>query len=171
MAKSGNTGNVFDIGELRRLVDELGAGPREVRAAVLEGAVADNEDCDCPSCGADALTFPPVELAPDGELAASVLKVPLVLDAQRLAAWTGTREVSPESLLPDPFLPCAELGLPNPARLHLLWVVAVNTGMLRISGAWRRRVPWCSLPSCPRGRCWDSGTAWSWTSWTARTRA
>lgn len=104
-----------------------------MRAAVLEEAVAGNEDCDCPGCGTDALSFPPVELAADGELAASVLDVPLVLDAQRLAAWTGTREVTPQGLLPDPFLPCAELGLPNPARLHLLWVVAVNTGMLRIS--------------------------------------
>jgi hypothetical protein len=158
VAKSGNTGNVFDIGELRRLVDELGAGPREVRAAVLEGAVADNEDCDCPSCGADALTFPPVELAPDGELAASVLKVPLVLDAQRLAAWTGTREVSPEHLLPDPFLPCAELGLPNPARLHLLWVVAVNTGMLRISGGVATAGPLVLSPELPPGALlgfWD----------------
>ncbi|SFJ27783.1 hypothetical protein SAMN05216275_107280 [Streptosporangium canum] len=133
MAKSGNTGNVFDLGELRRLVDELGSGSREARAAVLDATSPDDKDCDCPGCGTDVLSFPPVVLAPDDELAAAVLRVPLVLDAQRLAAWTGTREVTPEGLLPDPFLPCAELGVPNPARLHLLWVVAVNTGMVRIS--------------------------------------
>ncbi len=138
MAKSGNTGNVFDLGELRRLVGELGTAPGELRTAVLDavGATdADNadDDCDCPGCGTEVLSFPPVELAADEELAAAVPKVPLVLDAQRLAAWTGTRQVTPEGLLPDPFLPCAELGIPGPARLHLLWVVAVNTGMLRIS--------------------------------------
>ncbi|WP_433377120.1 hypothetical protein [Streptosporangium sp. CA-115845] len=131
MAKSGNSGNVFDIGELRRLVDELGAAPRELRTAVLEESVT-AAGRDCPPRG-DALSFPPVDLAPDAELAALVPLVPLVLDAQRLAAWTGTRAVTPEGLLPDPFAPCAELGLPGPARLHLLWVVAVNTGMLRIS--------------------------------------
>ncbi|MEV8637292.1 hypothetical protein AB0395_37185 [Streptosporangium sp. NPDC051023] len=135
MAKSGNTGNVFDLGELRRLVGELGAAPGELRTAVLDtvGATETGDDCDCPGCGTEVLSFPPVELAADGELAAAVLRVPLVLDAQRLAAWTGTREVTPEGLLPDPFLPCAELGLAGPARLHLLWIVAVNTGMLRIS--------------------------------------
>ncbi|GAT64858.1 hypothetical protein HS048_14845 [Planomonospora sp. ID91781] len=136
MAKSGNTGNVFDLGELRRLVDELGTAPREARAAVLDEAVAGDAgdaDCDCPSCGTEALSFPPVELAPDAELARAVLRVPLVRDARRLAAWTGTRQVTPECLLPDPFLAAAELGLPGPARVHLLWVVAVNTGMLRIS--------------------------------------
>ncbi|MFF4411776.1 hypothetical protein ACFYY8_04545 [Streptosporangium sp. NPDC001559] len=135
MAKSGNTGNVFDLGELRRLVGELGAAPGELRAAVLDavGATEADGDCDCSDCGTEVLSFPPVELAADGELAAAVLRVPLVLDAQRLAVWTGTRPVTPEGLLPDPFLACAELGLPGPARLHLLWVVAVNTGMLRIS--------------------------------------
>ncbi|MER7206020.1 hypothetical protein [Streptosporangium sp. NPDC000239] len=135
MAKSGNTGNVFDLGELRRLVGELGAAPGELRAAVLDavGATEADGDCDCSDCGTEVLSFPPVELAADGELAEAVLRVPLVLDAQRLAVWTGTRPVTPEGLLPDPFLACAELGLPGPARLHLLWVVAVNTGMLRIS--------------------------------------
>ncbi|GIH97158.1 hypothetical protein ACFFMN_27850 [Planobispora siamensis] len=133
MAKSGNTGNVFDIGELRRLVDELGAVPPEGRAAVLDGIAADGDDCDCPGCGTEALSFPPVELAPDDELARAVPQVPLVADARRLAAWTGTREVTPECLLPDPFLAAAELGLAGPDRVHLLWVVAVNTGMLRIS--------------------------------------
>ncbi|MBB4915888.1 hypothetical protein [Streptosporangium saharense] len=135
MAKSGNTGNVFDLGELRRLVGELGAAPGELRAAVLDaaGATEADGDCDCSDCGTEVLSFPPVELAADDELAEAVLRVPLVLDAQRLATWTGTRQVTPEGLLPDPFLACAELGLPSPTRLHLLWVVAVNTGMLRIS--------------------------------------
>ncbi|WP_433255502.1 hypothetical protein ACQPYK_14915 [Streptosporangium sp. CA-135522] len=133
MAKSGNTGNVFDLGELRRLVDELGSGSREARAAVLDATSADDKGCDCPGCDSEVLSFPPVVLAADEELADAVLRVPLVLDAQRLAVWTGTRVVTPAGLLPDPFLPCAELGVPNPARLHLLWVVAVNTGMLRIS--------------------------------------
>ncbi|MFF5204654.1 hypothetical protein [Streptosporangium sp. NPDC000396] len=133
MAKSGNTGNVFDLGELRRLVDDLGSGAQEARAALLDEIRAADESGERPGCDTDVLSFPPVTLAPDGQLAAAVLEVPLVLDAQRLAAWTGTRQVTPEGLLPDPFLPCAELGLPGPARLHLLWVVAVNTGMLRIS--------------------------------------
>ncbi|MFC4059850.1 hypothetical protein ACFOWE_16205 [Planomonospora corallina] len=142
MAKSGNTGNVFDLGELRRLVDELGAAPREVRAALLDEAVAGDAgatgageagECDCPGCGAEALSFPPVDLAPADELARAVLAVPLVRDAARLAAWTGTRAVTSEHLLPDPAGAAAELGLPGPGRLHLLWVVAVNTGMLRIS--------------------------------------
>lgn len=135
MAKSGNTGNVFDLGELRRLVGELGAAPGEIRAAVRDTATAAGavDACECSGCGAEVLTFPPVDLASDTELAAAVSRVPLVLDAQRLAEWTGTRRVTPEGLLPDPFLPCAELGVPGPARLHLLWVVAVNTGMLRIS--------------------------------------
>ncbi|GAA3153568.1 hypothetical protein GCM10010466_50660 [Planomonospora alba] len=136
MAKSGNTGNVFDLGELRRLVDELGTAPREARAAVLDEAVAGEtggEECDCPGCGAEALSFPPVELAPAEELARAVLDVPLVRDARRLAVWTGTRRVTAECLLPDPAGAAAELGLPGPDRLHLLWVVAVNTGMLRIS--------------------------------------
>ncbi|WP_326821409.1 hypothetical protein [Streptosporangium sp. NBC_01756] len=125
-------GNVFDLGELRRLVDELGSGSREARATMLDAVSAAGKDCECQSCGTEALSFPPVVLATDDALAAAVLKVPLVRDAQRLAAWTGTRQVTPEGLLPDPFLPCAELGVPNPARLHLLWVVAVNTGMVRI---------------------------------------
>ncbi|MBG0829467.1 hypothetical protein HS041_17010 [Planomonospora sp. ID67723] len=133
MAKSGNTGNVFDLGALRRLVDELGTAPREARTAVLDGAAPGGEGCDCPGCGTEALSFPPVELAPDAELARAVLEVPLVRDARRLAAWTGTREVTPDCLLPDPFRAVAELGLAGPDRLHLLWVVAVNTGMLRIS--------------------------------------
>ncbi|MFJ2029326.1 hypothetical protein [Streptosporangium sp. NPDC087985] len=123
-------GNVFDLGELRRLADELGSGPREARATVLDTG---GKDCECRGCGTEVLSFPPVALAADDVLAAAVLRVPLVRDAQRLAAWTGTRQVTPEGLLPDPFLPCAELGVPNPARLHLLWVVAVNTGMIRIS--------------------------------------
>ncbi|GHH62494.1 hypothetical protein GCM10017673_01620 [Streptosporangium violaceochromogenes] len=134
MAKSGNSGNVFDLGELRRLVGEPGTAPGEPRAAV-PGAAGDGvgADCDCPGCGSEVLSFPPVEPAPDAELAAAVLEVPLVLDARRLAEWTGTRPVTPECLLPDPAAACAELGVPTPERLHLLWVVAVNTGMIRIS--------------------------------------
>ncbi|MFI6510816.1 hypothetical protein ACIBCT_24695 [Streptosporangium sp. NPDC050855] len=156
MAKSGNSGNVFDIGELRRLVDELGAAPRELRAAVLEESVTAPR-CDCAARG-DALSFPPVDLAPDAELAEAVLRVPLVVDARRVAAWTGARAVTPEGLLPDPFAPCEELGLPGPARLHLLWVVAVNTGMLRIA---RGRVvpgPLTLSPDLPPGTLlefWD----------------
>ncbi|GIH74210.1 hypothetical protein Plo01_06390 [Planobispora longispora] len=133
MAKSGNTGNVFDLGALRRLVDELGIAPPEARAAVLDDSVAGDGDCDCPGCDSEALSFPPVDLASDADLARAVPRVPLVADVQRLVAWTGTREVTPECLLPDPVRAAAELGLSGPDRLHLLWVVAVNTGMLRIS--------------------------------------
>ncbi|GAA3426489.1 hypothetical protein ACWDTT_25605 [Streptosporangium sandarakinum] len=158
MAKSGNSGNVFDLGELRRLVEELGSGSREARAAVLDEVAADGGDCDCPGCGPDALSFPPVRLAPDGELAAAVLEVPLVRDARRLAAWTGTRQVTPEGLLPDPFLPCAELGLPGPSRLHLLWVVAVNTRMIRIMRGVASPgplAPSASLPPAALLEFWD----------------
>nr|WP_260407705.1 hypothetical protein [Planomonospora venezuelensis] len=114
----------------------MGAAPREARAAVLDGVpggAAGADGCDCPGCDSEALSFPPVDLASDAELARAVLEVPLVRDARRLAEWTGTRRVTPECLLPDPLRAVAELGLAGPDRLHLLWVVAVNTGMLRIS--------------------------------------
>ncbi|MBB2912821.1 hypothetical protein FHS43_004116 [Streptosporangium becharense] len=149
MAKSGNSGNVFDLDELRRLVDELGAAPRELRAAVLDHTVPAGGGHARPPRRGDALSFPPVEPAPEAELARAVLRVPLVLDARRLADWTGTRRVTPEGLLPDPFLPCSELALPGPARLHLLWVVAVNTGMLRISRGTVTRGPFEPSPDLP----------------------
>ncbi|MCG5212373.1 hypothetical protein [Streptosporangium sp. KLBMP 9127] len=149
MANSGNKGNVFDLGELRQLVDDLGEVPPEARTALLSEIAADAEGCDCPDCGAEVLSFPPVVLTGDAELAAAVLSVPLVTDARRLAEWTGTRQVTAERLLPIEAARAAvtELGLPVEAadlsaatgaeeltRLHLLWVVAVNTGLLQIIG-------------------------------------
>ena len=49
----------------------------------------------------------------------------------RLAGWTGTRPVTPEGLLTeaDAEAAVAELGL-DPSRLRLIWIVAVNTGLL-----------------------------------------
>ncbi|GAA4041671.1 hypothetical protein [Nonomuraea soli] len=90
------------------------------------------EGCGCAAC--EKLSFPPVELAADAELAARVPVVPLVADAVALARWTGTRPVGPEAMLPeaDAARAVRELGL-RPERLRLLWVVAVNTGLLRIT--------------------------------------
>ncbi|GLW12134.1 hypothetical protein Misp01_72620 [Microtetraspora sp. NBRC 13810] len=159
-------GNVYDLGELRRLVDDLGAVPPQDRAEILSGLTAGAEGCDCPDCGTETLTFPPVALAGETDLAAAVPSVPLVRDARRLAEWTGTREVTQERLLPveEARAAVAALGLPVSAErlaaarsaselpvLHLLWVVAVNTGLLRITGTAASPGPLSHAePSSPR---------------------
>lgn len=73
-------------------------------------------------------------LASDAELAAQVPSVPLVADAVALAAWTGSRPVDDRAMLrePDAAAAVAELRL-RPERLRLLWVVAVNGGLLRVT--------------------------------------
>jgi len=111
--------NVFDLAELRKLIDEQAAVPPRPR----EETPVERE----------ALTFPPVTLAPDAELARAVPRVPLVADAVRLAGWTGSRPVTPEGMLTadDAAAAAAELEL-DPVRLRLVWIVAVNTGLLRI---------------------------------------
>jgi hypothetical protein len=116
----GVANNVFDLSELRKLIDEQ--APVSSRPP-LEPAVAEQE----------ALTFPPVQLAPDSELAAIIPTVPIVADAIRLTRWTGERRVSQEGLLPeaDALAAIAELGIDAP-RLRLVWIVAVNTGLLQI---------------------------------------
>ncbi|TMR12501.1 hypothetical protein ETD86_32510 [Nonomuraea turkmeniaca] len=121
--------NVFDLSELRKLIDEQAAVPPRP---------ADEP----PAEEHEALTFPPVLLAPDGELAAAVPAVPLVADAIRLTTWTGAREVSADGHLGDADAVAAaeQLGLPA-ARLRLVWIVAVNTGMLRILGGRASRGP------------------------------
>ncbi|MFI0416930.1 hypothetical protein [Spongiactinospora sp. 9N601] len=153
MAKSANKGNVFDLGELRRAAGDLGlddlTGMAGVGAAGPDHAGGEAAACGCPDCDAEVLSFPPVALADAAELAAAVPAVPLVADARRLAAWTGARELTAERLLPLPEARAAvaDLRLPIPgdvlaaagsARdlplLHLLWVVAVNTGLVRITG-------------------------------------
>ncbi|WP_219471763.1 hypothetical protein [Nonomuraea rhizosphaerae] len=113
--------NVFDLAELRKLIDEQAAVPP--RPPQEPPAAAEHE----------ALTFPPVQLAPDAELAAIIPRVPLVADAIRLTRWTGERAVTPEGLLPAPEAEAAaaELGV-DAARLRLVWIVAVNTGLLQI---------------------------------------
>ncbi|WP_245674894.1 hypothetical protein [Herbidospora cretacea] len=90
----------------------------------------------------DVLTFPPVELALDDELAAQVRSVPLVHDAARLAAWTGTRPVGDDhNLLPaDAAAAVAELGL-KAERLRLLWIVAVNGRLIEITAEGARPGP------------------------------
>ncbi|NUW31288.1 hypothetical protein HTZ77_07610 [Nonomuraea sp. SMC257] len=111
--------NVFDLAELRKLIDEQPAvPPRPPQEAAEEH---------------EALTFPPVTLVPDAQLARLVPAVPLVADAIRLTAWTGTRPVTPEGLLPaaDAAAAAETLGV-DAARLRLLWIVAVNTGLLQI---------------------------------------
>ncbi|GAA0359015.1 hypothetical protein GCM10009530_05360 [Microbispora corallina] len=82
----------------------------------------------------DVLTFPPVELAPEEEIVRVVRTVPLVRDAERLAAWTGEREVDEHGLLTDGDAAAAvgELGL-EASRLRLLWVVAVNGRLVEVT--------------------------------------
>ncbi|MEV0384532.1 hypothetical protein [Nonomuraea sp. NPDC050643] len=112
--------NVFDLAELRKLIDEQAPAvpPRPPEETPVEH---------------EALTFPPVLLASDAELATAVPVVPLVADAIRLTAWTGTRQVTPEGHLAeaDAAAVVEELDLPA-ARLRLIWIVAVNTGLLQI---------------------------------------
>ncbi|MEO3812443.1 hypothetical protein ABGB17_25875 [Sphaerisporangium sp. B11E5] len=147
MANSGD-GGIFDLGELRNLIDELGNVPgeeREFMLAELSGGDAGDDRADRSVSPADVLSFPPVELTDPERLAAAVPAVPLVRDAVRLAGWTGAREVTPEGLLPpqDADLAVAELGLDR-GRLRLVWIVAVNTGLLRITRA--GTVPGPGLP-------------------------
>ncbi|WP_336209084.1 hypothetical protein [Nonomuraea sp. LPB2021202275-12-8] len=120
--------NVFDLAELRKLIDEQAVvPPRPPEETPVEQ---------------EALTFPPVTLADDAELARSIPTVPLVADAIRLTAWTGTRLVTAEGLLPeaDARAAVAELGL-DATRLRLIWIVAVNTGLLQILGGQASRGP------------------------------
>ncbi|MFI6497497.1 hypothetical protein [Nonomuraea typhae] len=107
--------NVFDLAELRKLIEEPAPAPAPVRLP------------------REALTFPPVEPATDAELAAAVPLVPLVADAIKLTTWTGTREVTGEGLLgaDDAAAAAEELAI-TPARLRLAWIVAVNTRLLQI---------------------------------------
>jgi hypothetical protein len=82
----------------------------------------------------DALTFPPVELAPDAELAAAVRGVPLLADAARLARWVGVRVVTDEGHLTPQDAEDAAADLELRAEwLRLLWVVAVNGHLVEIT--------------------------------------
>ncbi|MFI6388245.1 hypothetical protein [Nonomuraea sp. NPDC050540] len=107
--------NVFDLAELRKLIEE--PAPVETPAPQVR----------------EALTFPPVALAADAELAAAVPGVPLVADAIKLTSWTGERPVTDEGLLSETDAGAAakELGVSR-ARLQLAWIVAVNTRLLQI---------------------------------------
>jgi hypothetical protein len=141
MAKSGKTGNVIDLSVLRRPAGgpggtSSGGSFEEDLLDQIEEAADDHEGCECSDCGGDVLSFPPVELLPDEELAAMVPRVPLVRDVRRLAEWTGTREVTVDGFLrpADAALAVTELGL-APERLRLLWIVAVNTGLVQITRA------------------------------------
>ncbi|MFI7701013.1 hypothetical protein [Nonomuraea sp. NPDC049480] len=121
--------NVFDLAELRKLIDEQAAVP----ARQPEEPPAEEHE---------ALTFPPVLLAPDAELARAVSAVPLVADAIRLTAWTGARQVGADGHLSaaDAAAAAEELGRPA-ERLRLVWIVAVNTGLLQITGGRVSRGP------------------------------
>jgi len=120
--------NVVDLTELRKLIDEQAAVPPRPSE---ETPVED-----------EALTFPPVTLAADAELARAVPIVPLVADAIRLTAWTGTRPVDAGGLLAESCAAAAvaELGL-DASRLRLIWIVAVNTGLIQIMGGRATRGP------------------------------
>ncbi|MEV0968681.1 hypothetical protein [Microtetraspora glauca] len=90
----------------------------------------------------DALTFPPVDLAPDEELVQAVPLVPLVRDAVRLARWTGVREVTEVGLLTEEDAAAAVRDLGLEARwLRLLWIVAVNGRLIEITRAGARPGP------------------------------
>ncbi|MGW4798846.1 hypothetical protein ACWEPC_41160 [Nonomuraea sp. NPDC004297] len=120
--------NVFDLAELRKLIDEQAAvPPRPPEETPVEH---------------EALTFPPVLLVSDAELARAVPVVPLVADAIRLTAWAGTRQVTPGGHLAeaDTEAAAAELGL-RAARVRLIWIVAVNTGLVQILGGRASRGP------------------------------
>ncbi|SDR09869.1 hypothetical protein SAMN04489764_3456 [Thermostaphylospora chromogena] len=153
MANSGNIGNVYHLASVRPLPDDRDepsvSDPHQAEVRGDAVPESDGASCDCPDCVTDVLSFPPVALADEARLAAEVPRVPLVADARRLAAWTGTRRVTEERLLPisDARTAVAELGLPVPADrlaaartadelplLHLLWSVAVNTGLIRVDG-------------------------------------
>ncbi|MEV4162876.1 hypothetical protein [Nonomuraea dietziae] len=124
--------NVFDLTELRK--------PPPLEDKHVEG-----------------LVFPPVALASDADLARAVPRVPLVADAMRLTAWTGTRPVTEHGLLraADAEAAVAELGL-TPSRLRLLWIVAVNTGLLQIMRGTAGRGPLSSqLPVEATLEFWD----------------
>ncbi|MFI6319242.1 hypothetical protein ACIBG8_17060 [Nonomuraea sp. NPDC050556] len=105
--------NVFDLSELRKLIDE-------------PAAPAEHEP-------PEGLIFPAVPLASDAELARLVPLVPLVADAIRLTTWTGERPVTEQGLLSagEAEAAAAELGV-NAARLRLAWIVAVNSGLVQI---------------------------------------
>ncbi|RJL31347.1 hypothetical protein [Bailinhaonella thermotolerans] len=75
------------------------------------------------------------------ELARGVLRVPLVEDAWRLAVWTGERPLTPAGVLSAGDaaeavrtlglrFPADELARPRPP--HVLWVVVVNTRLVRV---------------------------------------
>lgn len=114
--------NVFDLSELRKLIEEPTA-PIEPESP-------------------DALSFPAVALATDAELARLVPLVPLVADAIRLTSWTGERAVTSQGLLSpaDASAALAELGLVA-SRLRLVWIVAVNSGLVQIMGGRATRGP------------------------------
>lgn len=98
--------------------------------------------------------LPAVRIAPPHELAAAVLAAPLLRDADRLAAWVGTRrQLTARGLLrvADAVAVIAELeitcdggvGPPGGGRLRsagdvreldLLWHTAVGAGLVSISG-------------------------------------
>jgi hypothetical protein len=121
--------NVFDLAELRKLIDE-------------QAAVPSRQAEEPPAAEHEALTFPPVQLAPDEELARLVPAVPLVADAIRLTSWTGTRQVGADGHLSaaDAAAAAGELDLPAD-RLRLVWIVAVNTGLLQIVAGRASRGP------------------------------
>ncbi|WP_250214029.1 hypothetical protein [Acrocarpospora catenulata] len=95
----------------------------------------------------DVLTFPPVDLALDAELAATVLTVPLVRDAHRLAGWTGARGVTAEHLLSEADAAAAATALGvDTRRLRLLWVVAVNGRLIELTKEGARPGPGVADP-------------------------
>ncbi|MGW0802979.1 hypothetical protein [Nonomuraea sp. NPDC002799] len=120
--------NVFDLAELRKLIDEQAAVPPRLP----EETAVEHE----------ALTFPPVLPAPDAELAGQVRTVPIVADAIRLTSWTGERQVTRDGHLSeaDAVAAAAELGVPA-SRFRLIWIIAVNTGLLQIIGGRVSRGP------------------------------
>lgn len=83
----------------------------------------------------EGLSFPPVELAPEEELARAVHRVPLVRDAVRLAGWAGARRLTGDGRPAgaDAAAAAAELGL-DPGVLPLVWDVAAGQGLLAASG-------------------------------------
>ncbi|MFF0305939.1 hypothetical protein ACFYSC_00860 [Streptosporangium sp. NPDC004379] len=103
--------------------------PSEAGAGGHDGEHGD-EPCDCPACSPP---LPPVRLAPREELAADVVRVPLVRDARRLAQWMlaggRTPTVRGRLRVRDAAEARAQLGVADPV---LLWDLAVHAGLVRV---------------------------------------
>jgi hypothetical protein len=91
--------------------------------------------------------LPPVRLAPEDELAAAARVAPLLRAAREVARWAGEgRSAGPQDQLPPAEAEAAvnELEV-TPAELDAAWRVALETGMLKITGGKTAQGEWVNL--------------------------